>query len=210
MLRLVMGMTKLTAKERMKRSTKMTVPPVTTAPTGVTQVVRHLVCPLCSLTAREGLFHGGPHESRSRIEYYGGSLPSPTGRMTDRPGIIIWDPPEPLTQSDVSLLLEKISQAEDLLKGMAPAVPKPPPLPSAPPQILPVLPPPPPIKPAKPPKRPEKKMTKTQLIKAAVEFLTGEARKHEKELERRKGSDEKKMLLLDLWDKEYKQHPESL
>lgn len=136
-------MTRLTAKERSKISTKAPVAPAISVPTGVTQVARHLICTQCGLVALEERYRNGPYESKSRIQRYGGSLVSPTGRMGDRPGVIIWELPEDLTAADIQLLLEKLAQAQDLLKGMTPAVPKPPPLPSAPPQI-PVVPPAPP------------------------------------------------------------------
>lgn len=197
-------MTRLTAKERIKISTKAPVVPAINVLTGVTQVARHLICTQCGLVALEERYRNGPYESKSRIQRYGGSLVSPTGRMGDRPGVIIWELPEDLTAADIQLLLEKLAQAQDLLKGMTPAVLKPPPLPSAPPK------PKPPKKIVKPPEKPEEKVTIKQLTQAAIKLLTAEAKAHAKELAKIKGDIRRKVFIIELWEKECKRNPDSL
>ena len=167
------------------------------------------------MVAGEERYHDGPYEPKSRIQYYGGSLPSPTGLMRNRPGIIIWDSPEPLTAADINLLLDRLAKAQDLLKGMTPALLEPPPLPLAPPIPKPVpVPtapprPKPPEKPAKPDKKPEVKMTKAQLIKAAEKFLIADARKHDKELKKLAGADQVKLFIMGLWDEEDQRNPKA-
>ncbi len=82
-----------------------------------TQDVECLLCPLCGLTSAKSnprLQLGialGPFAPIARMQHYGGSLPSPTGRMRDREGIMIWDPPHPISEDEKDLLITKLRAA---------------------------------------------------------------------------------------------------
>ncbi len=73
--------------------------------------VRHIKCPVCGLMARDDLIEHGPYVPEARVQHYGGTLPSPTGKMADRPGVLYWDPKKHITATDRKLLLVKIEEA---------------------------------------------------------------------------------------------------
>ncbi len=77
--------------------------------------VRHIKCPLCGLQARVDLLDNGPYRPTSRVQRYGGTIPSTTGRMKDRPGVMKWDGPLELTGAERDMLLGKLRAALNLL-----------------------------------------------------------------------------------------------
>lgn len=92
-----------------------------------TQFVRHVKCPLCGMQARAdftetvtGAIVGiaaGPYDSVSRIQEFGGSLPSYTGDIKGRSGLMIWGEEEPITEEERQLMISKLREALVLLGG---------------------------------------------------------------------------------------------
>ena len=81
---------------------------VVTAAAAPTQEARHLRCPTCSLMAREDLIRGGPYTPYVRMQRYGGTVASPTGRRRGMVGVMIWEPPEPTTDEDIEDLARNL------------------------------------------------------------------------------------------------------
>lgn len=123
-------MAKLTRRER-RRTTQ---PTERVFPSGrifgvrhePTQDVQHLRCPLCGLTAREDDIVHGPYDPEARMQHFGGSLPSPSGRMRGRQGIMVWDPSEPVNEAQRAMLIKQ-AQAVLVKLGAAelPELPQP-------------------------------------------------------------------------------------
>lgn len=91
--------------------------PVTRISEVTTQEVLHYKCPVCGLMGKEEAIAEGPYESFTRVQIYGGSLPSPDGRMKKRRGIMDWFPKEDLTKEQRLLLIKQLKQAIILLGG---------------------------------------------------------------------------------------------
>jgi hypothetical protein len=81
-------------------------------------------CPCCgrvgelSYTSRSGVTVGisdGPYELEVSLQRFGGSMPSPTGAMKDRPGYIEYVPAPQLREEYLAMVREKLQAALDLL-----------------------------------------------------------------------------------------------
>lgn len=94
-----------------------------------TFTVRHLRCPVCglvvSLEEKEtpvkhviiGI-EGGPYEVVGRWQNFGGgSLPSHTGNIRERPGLMYWSDDEEITDDERQLLINKLQAALEMLGG---------------------------------------------------------------------------------------------
>lgn len=80
--------------------------------------VRHLACPTCSLMARVEFIRRGPYGTYARMQRFGGSLPSPTGKMADRTTYMKWSEPEDLTLQELTVLEANLGKAQEQIKAM--------------------------------------------------------------------------------------------
>lgn len=92
-----------------------------------TREIHHIRCPVCGLKARRDeheTFNGtivgiaaGPYHPRAQLQKLGGSLPSYSGAMKDRPGLMYWEDEEALDPDERDLLITKLREALQLLEG---------------------------------------------------------------------------------------------
>lgn len=92
-----------------------------------TQFVRHVRCPLCGMQARADFTEtvtgavvgiaAGPFSPAARTQEFGGSLPSYTGDLRGRAGLMIWGEEEPITEDERELMIQKLREALELLGG---------------------------------------------------------------------------------------------
>ena len=88
----------------------------------------YIRCPLCGLHAtenkresRKGVitgFRGGPYRPMARLQRIGGSEPSPTRKMKDRPGNMEWTNPEQITEEQAEMIARKINGIIHILEEM--------------------------------------------------------------------------------------------
>lgn len=92
-----------------------------------TQFVRHVKCPLCGMQARADFTEtvtgavvgiaAGPYDPAARTQEFGGSLPSYTGDLRGRAGLMIWGEEEPITEEERQLMIGKLREALEMLGG---------------------------------------------------------------------------------------------
>jgi len=106
---------------REKRKAKITAPAITPPgptepmPWNITEEI-HVTCPLCSLLAKGEFFEHGPYPIEVKLKRYGGSTPSPTGKIRARRGFMEYTDLPQLTGDWRRTLAKKLREALAVLE----------------------------------------------------------------------------------------------
>ena len=71
----------------------------------------HVTCPVCSLLAKSDFFHHGPYPIEVKLKRYGGSSPSPTGKIRARRGFMEYTDLPDQVDDWRRMLVEKLQEA---------------------------------------------------------------------------------------------------
>lgn len=93
---------------------KAPVEPITEPTRGLREQIR-VRCPCCGMLPEDYRLLGGPYPLEVKLQVFGGSTPSSTGKMRDRRGVMDYTDKPELSEEWKEKLREKLQAALDML-----------------------------------------------------------------------------------------------